>query len=53
MRSTRLWPDVNMGRGAIVIGLAAIIIGDVVFGKIFKNFALNLLGAVWAASSTI
>lgn len=38
--------DVNMGRGAIVIGLAAIIIGDVVFGKIFKNFALKLLGAV-------
>ena len=39
--------DVNMGRGAIVIGLAAIIIGDVVFGKIFKNFALKLLGAVF------
>ncbi len=38
--------DVNMGRGAIVIGLAAIIIGDVVFGKLFKNFALKLLGAV-------
>ena len=38
--------DVNMGRGAIVIGLAAIIIGDVVFGKIFKNFALKLFGAV-------
>lgn len=38
--------DVNMGRGAIVIGLAAIIIGDVVFGKIFKNFALRLFGAV-------
>lgn len=38
--------DVNMGRGAIVIGLAAIIIGDVAFAKIFKNFALKLLGAV-------
>lgn len=25
--------DVNMGRGAIVIGLAAVIIGDVLFGK--------------------
>ena len=35
--------DINMGRGAIVIGLAAIIIGDVVFGKIFRNFALKLL----------
>ena len=31
-----------MGRGAIVIGLAAIIIGDVMFGKLFKNFALKL-----------
>ena len=38
--------DVNMGRGAIVIGLAAVIIGEVVFGKIFKNFALRLTGAV-------
>ncbi|MBQ8474114.1 MAG: ABC transporter permease [Clostridia bacterium] len=35
--------DVNMGRGAIVIGLASIIIGEAVFGKIFKNFALKLL----------
>lgn len=38
--------DVNMGRGAIVIGLAAVIIGEVIFGKIFKNFALRLLGVV-------
>ena len=35
--------DINMGRGAIVIGLAAVIIGEVVFGKLFKNFALKLL----------
>ena len=35
--------DVNMGRGAIVIGLAAVIIGEAVFGRIFKNFALRLL----------
>ncbi len=35
--------DVNMGRGAIVIGLAAVIIGEAIFGKIFKNFALKLL----------
>jgi len=34
--------EINMGRGAIVIGLAAIIIGDVMFGKLFKNFALKL-----------
>lgn len=41
--------DVNMGRGAIVIGLAAVIIGEVLFGKIFKNFALRLLSAVFGA----
>ena len=35
--------DVNMGRGGIVIGLAAVIIGEVIFGKIFINFALKLL----------
>lgn len=34
--------DINMGRGAIVVGLAAIIIGVSVFAK-FKNFALKLL----------
>ncbi len=39
--------DVNMGRGAIVIGLAAVIIGEVIFHKIFKNFALRLLAAVF------
>jgi putative ABC transport system permease protein len=42
--------EINMGRGAIVIGLASIIIGDVIFGKIFRNFALKLtsvsLGAI-------
>lgn len=36
--------DVKMGQGAIVIGLAAVIIGEAIFGKIFKNFALRLLG---------
>ena len=35
--------DVGMGRGAIVIGLAAVIIGEVLFSKIFHNFALKLL----------
>ena len=39
--------DVNMGRGAIVIGLAAGIIGEVIFGKIFKNFALRLLAVAF------
>lgn len=35
--------DINMGRGAIVIGLAAVIIGEAVLGKVFRNFALRLL----------
>lgn len=34
--------DINMGRGAIVIGLAAVIIGEVLFGKVFRNFALKM-----------
>ena len=38
--------DINMGRGAIVIGLAAVIIGEVIFSRIFRNFALKLLSAV-------
>lgn len=38
--------DVNMGRGAIVIGLAAVIIGEAVFGRIFRNFALRLVSVV-------
>lgn len=38
--------DVNLGRGAIVIGLAAVIIGEVLFGKLFKNFSLKLLAVV-------
>lgn len=36
--------DINMGRGAIVIGLAAVIIGEAIFGRIFRNFGLKLLG---------
>ena len=42
--------DVGMGRGAIVIGLAAVIIGEALFSRIFHNFALKLvsvsLGAI-------
>jgi len=41
--------DVNMGRGAIVIGLAAVIIGEVAFGRIFSNFALKMLAVVIGA----
>ena len=37
------YAEINMGRGAIVIGLAAIIIGEVAFGRLFQNFALKLL----------
>ena len=35
--------DINMGRGAIVIGLAAVIIGQVAFSKVFHNFGLKLV----------
>ncbi len=41
--------DINMGRGAIVIGLAAVIIGEVIFSKIFRNFALKLLACAIGA----
>lgn len=45
--------DVNMGRGAIVIGLAAVIIGDVLFGKICAGkkiaFAYTLLSVIAGA----
>lgn len=41
--------DVNMGRGAIVIGLAAVIIGEVLFSKVFRNFALKLLACAVGA----
>lgn len=39
------YSDVNMGVGAIVIGLASIIIGEALFMKA-KNFALRLTGIV-------
>jgi len=41
--------EINMGRGAIVIGLAAVIIGEVVFGKLFRNFAMKLLSVCFGA----
>ncbi len=41
--------DVKMGQGAIVIGLAAVIIGEAIFGKVFKNFALRLLSVVFGS----
>lgn len=38
--------DINMGRGAIVIGLAAVIIGEAVVSRISSNFALRLFGVI-------
>lgn len=38
--------DVNMGRGSIVIGLAAVIIGEAIFGRIFHNFALRMVAVI-------
>lgn len=39
--------DINMGRGAIVIGLAAIVIGEVFFSRIARNFAIRLCGVLF------
>lgn len=39
------YADIQMGTGAIVIGLAAIVIGEVIFGW-FRNFACKLAAAV-------
>lgn len=41
--------DSSMGKGAIVIGLAAVIIGEVLFSKVFHNFALKLLAVSFGA----
>lgn len=41
--------DINMGRGSIVIGLAAVIIGEAIFGRIFRNFALRLLAVIFGS----
>ena len=38
--------DINMGRGAIVIGLAAVIIGEVLFARMYRNFAIRLISSV-------
>ena len=41
--------DINMGRGAIVIGLCAVVIGTAIFGKIAINFAVRLVAVVIGA----
>lgn len=35
--------SIDMGQGAIVVGLAAIVIGQSLFSRIFRNFGLKLL----------
>ena len=41
--------DVNMGRGSIVIGLAAVIIGEVIFSRVFIRFVPKLIAVVIGA----
>ena len=38
--------DINMWRGAIVIGLAAVIIGEAIVTRISRNFAVQLSGVI-------
>ena len=38
--------DISMGRGAIVIGLAAVIIGEAVVSRFSRHFAVLLLGVI-------
>ncbi len=38
------YADINMGRGAVVIGLAAVVIGKAVTKHISKNFAVRISG---------
>ena len=38
--------DINMGRGAIVIGLCAVVIGSAIVAKISSNFLVRLVGVV-------
>ena len=38
--------DINMGRGAIVIGLCSVVIGHAIFSKISPNFGLRMASVV-------
>ena len=40
--------DINMGRGAIVIGLAAVIIGEAVFGPVAGSNLIKKIGITYA-----
>lgn len=42
--------DINMGKGAIVIGLAAVVVGEAVVSKISGNFMVKLFGVVIGAT---
>lgn len=43
------YADINMGKGAVVIGLAAVVIGEAVISKLPPNFAIRLSGVMVGA----
>ncbi|MBP3538220.1 MAG: ABC transporter permease [Oscillospiraceae bacterium] len=43
------YTDINMGRGAVVIGLAAVVIGEALVSKLSQNFGVRLFGVVLGA----
>ncbi len=43
------YADINMGRGAVVIGLAAVVIGDALISHLPQNFAIRLAGVLVGA----
>lgn len=43
------YADVGRGRGAVVIGLAAVVIGEAVISKLPQNFAIRLSGVIVGA----
>lgn len=49
LAQNQTYADINMGRGAIVIGLCAVVIGTLIFSKIAKNFAVRLASVIVGA----
>ena len=43
------YSDVNTANGTLIYGLAAVIIGEAIFSRIFRNFALKLLSVVFGS----
>ncbi len=43
------YADINMGKGAVVIGLAAVVIGEAIISKLPPNFAIRLTGVIIGA----